>query len=99
MIDLRRQQVVEHVHGGGEQDTLIRLAGAPADDLRQEGLTHAGVADEDGAGAFGDELQIEQTKNPRLQLQTAFVMLEVEAVNGVTDVQPGETEAALDGTA
>ena len=26
-------------------------------------------------------------------------MLEVEAVNGVTDVQPGETEAALDGTA
>jgi hypothetical protein len=31
----------EHVHGGGEQDTLICLAGAPADDFGQEGLPGA----------------------------------------------------------
>ena len=33
MIDLRRIEVVQHVHGGSEQDTLIGLAGAPADDF------------------------------------------------------------------
>lgn len=48
---------------------------------------HAGIPDEDGAGALGDELQIEQTQNARLHLQAAFVMLEVEIIDGVPGVQ------------
>ena len=34
VIDLRGEQMVQHVHGGGEQDALIGLADAPANDLR-----------------------------------------------------------------
>ena len=63
MIDLRSQQVIEHVHGGGEQHALIGLAGAPADDLGQEGFAHAGIADEHDAGALVEEVEIEQAQD------------------------------------
>ena len=53
MIHLRRQQVIEHVHGGGEQHALIGLTGAPTDDFRQEGFAGARIADDDDASAFG----------------------------------------------
>ena len=52
VIDLRGEQMIEHVHGGGEQDALIGLAGAPADDFGQEGLADARIADEDEVGAL-----------------------------------------------
>ena len=47
VIDLRSEQMVEHVHGGGEQHALVGLAGAPADDFGEEGFAHAGIADKD----------------------------------------------------
>ena len=83
MIDLRSEQVIEHVHGGGEQHALIGLAGAPADDFGEEGFAHAGIADKTHAGTFGEELQIEQSQNARLELHAALVMFEVKAVDGV----------------
>ena len=52
VIDLRSEQVIQHVHGGGEQDALIGLAGAPADDFGEEGFAHAGIADEHEVGAL-----------------------------------------------
>ena len=33
VINLRSEQMIQHVHGGGEQDALIGLADAPANDL------------------------------------------------------------------
>ena len=59
MIDLRCVEVVQHVHGGGEQNALVGLARTPANDFSQEGLPDAGIADEHDAGALVDELQIE----------------------------------------
>lgn len=41
VIYLGSQQVVEHIHGSGEEHTLIGLAGAPSDDFRQEGFADA----------------------------------------------------------
>jgi hypothetical protein len=38
VIDLGGQQVVEHIHGGGEEHALIGLTGAPGDDFRQKGF-------------------------------------------------------------
>ena len=38
VIDLGSQQVVQHVHGGGEKDAHIGLAGSPAEDLGKIGL-------------------------------------------------------------
>ena len=97
VIDLRSQQMVEHVHGGGEQDALPGLAGAPADDLGQEGLAHAGIADEADVGALRDEVQIEQAQDAVFELEARLVMVELEAVDGMLGVQAGELEAALDG--
>ena len=34
VIDLRGEQMIQHVHGGGEQDPLIGLADAPTNDFR-----------------------------------------------------------------
>lgn len=52
MIDLRSQQMIEHVHGSGEDDTLIGLACLPSEDAGEEGLAHAGIADQHQVGAL-----------------------------------------------
>jgi hypothetical protein len=98
MIDLRSQEMVEHVHGGGEQDPLISLTGAPADDLGQVGFAHAGIANETHAGAVAQEVEIEQAKDASLELEARLVMVKVEAVDGRLALQAGEFEAAFDGT-
>ena len=66
MIDLRRQQMIEHVHCGGEQHALIRLAGLPGDDLGQKGLAYAWIADEDGAGSLLEEVKVQQPQDAGL---------------------------------
>ncbi len=99
VIDLRGVQVVEHVHGRGEQNTLIGLAGTPADDFGQECLAHTGVADEHDAGALVEKLQVEQAHDAVLRFHATLVVLEVETVDGVLGMQAGHAEAAFDGAA
>lgn len=99
VIDLRGIQMVQHVHGSSEQDTLVRLAGAPTDDLSQERLANTGIADEHNAGAFVQEVQIQQAHNPILRFHAALVVFEVEAIDGVLGMQPRQAEAAFDGAA
>ena len=81
MIDLGGEQVIEHVHGSGEQDALIRLTGAPAHDLGQECFSDARISDENEVGAVGDEAQVEQSQDAILVLRTALVMSEVKRVD------------------
>lgn len=66
VIHLRRQQMIEHVHGGGEQHALIRLAGLPGDDLGQKGFAHAWIADEDCAGSLLEEVEVQQSQDAGL---------------------------------
>jgi hypothetical protein len=73
--------VIEHVHGGGKQDALIGLAGAPAHDLGQEGLANTRISDEDQIGAVGDKGQVKQTQYAILVLRAALVMREVKRVD------------------
>ena len=75
--------MIEHVHSSGEQHALIRLAGLPADDLGQEGLAHAGIADEDCAGSFLEEVKVQESQDAGLQFRSALVVFEVEAVDRV----------------
>jgi hypothetical protein len=98
MIDLRSQEMVEHVHGGGEQDPLVGLTGAPTDDLGQVRFAHAGITDETHAGAVAQEVEIEQTQDASLELESGLVMVKVEAVDGRLALQAREFEAAFDGT-
>ena len=90
--------MVEHVHGGGEQDTLVGLTGAPADDLGQVRLAYAGITDETHAGAVAQEVEIEQAQDASLELESGLVMVKVEAVDGRLALQTREFEAAFDGT-
>jgi hypothetical protein len=96
VIDLRGQQMVEHVHGGGKQDAVIGLTGAPADNFGQKGFAGAGVADEHHIGALANEVELEQAEELTFDLHSGFMMLEVELVNSVLGVETGEAEAALD---
>jgi hypothetical protein len=91
--------VVQHVHDGGEEHTLIGLAGASTDHLGEERFSDTGITDEHDAGALVKELQIEQTDDPIFCLHPALVMFEEEAVDGVLSVQSLHAEAAFDGTA
>src|SRR5260370_41100513 len=98
MIDLRSQEMVEHVHGGSEQHALVRLTGAPSDDLGQGRFAHAGIANETHAGAVAQEVEIEQAKDASLELESGLGMVEVEAVDGTLAVQATRLEATFDGT-
>ena len=96
MVDLRGEQMVEHIHGGGEENTLIALAGAPTNNFGEKRFPHTRIADDDTAGSFLQEVQIEHPENPILDLYPALVMFEVEVVDRVLSVKPGQSEAPVD---
>src|ERR1700694_1794739 len=98
MIHLRRLEMVEHVHSGGEQHPLVSLTGAPGDDLGQVGFAYAGIANETHAGAVMQEVEIEQAKDAGLELEARLVMVKGEAIDRRHAVQTGKLEAAFDGT-
>ena len=97
MIDLGSEQVIEHIHGGGEEHALIGLTSAPSDEFRQKGLAHARISDQHEIGSFGEERQIEQAQDARLSLLAALVVMEVKGVDAGLRLQTGAFEAAVDG--
>ena len=90
--------MIEHIHGRGKQDTLIGLASTQADDFRKERLADARIADDDDVGTFLKELQIHQAEDAVFHLRPAFVVVELEAVDGTSNAETRETKAALNGT-
>lgn len=99
MINLGSEQVIQHVHGGSEHDALIGLAGLPSENAGEEGLAHAGIADQHEIGALFEEGEVEQTQDAIFGLHAAFVMVEVEGVDVGLQQQTGTLEAAFDGAA
>jgi hypothetical protein len=99
MIDLRSQQMIQHVHGGGEDDALIGLACLPSEDAGEEGLAHTRIADQHQVGALFQEGKVEQTEDAILRLHAALVVVEVEGVDAGLRLQTRAPEAALDGAA
>ena len=68
VIDLGSQQVVQHVHGGGEEGPHIGLAGSPAEDLGKVCFARPGIADQDNVGAVLQEVEIEQPEDAAFAL-------------------------------
>ena len=97
MIHLRSQQMIQHVHSRGEQDSLICLTCFPCQDASEECLSHAGIADQYDIGTQRQEGKIQQTKNAVLRLHAALVVVEVESVNARLRLQARALEATLDG--
>src|SRR5262249_49466756 len=97
VIDLRSQQVIEHVHSGGEQHSMIGLTCAPTHDFGEKSFTHARITDENGTNSFWQKLQVKQPQDAMLGFHASFMVLEIEAVNGRLGVQTRQSEAALDG--
>lgn|SRR2546422_5544454 len=89
--------MIEHVHGGREQHALIGLTGTPGQDLSEEGFSNAGITNDHDAGAVADELEIHEAEDAVLHLQTALVMIELEAVDGVADTEMREAKPPFDG--
>lgn len=89
--------MIEHIHGGREQHTLIGLTCAPGKDLGEEGFADARITDDDDARAVSDEVEIHKTKDAVLHLQAAFVMIELETVNGMADAQMSEAKPSFNG--
>lgn len=98
MIDLGSEQVIEHVHGGGEQHALISLAGAPCHELGQECFAHARISDEHDVGSFGEKGEIEQAQEAWFGLQAALVMVEMKSVDARLGLQARGSETPLNGT-
>jgi hypothetical protein len=99
VIDLRCEQMIQHIHRGCEQHALVGLAGFRSDNAGEESLSHAGVADQYKVRPLLQKREIEQTQDAVLRLNTALVMVEVESVNGSLRLKTRQLEAALDGAA
>ena len=95
MIGLRSMQLIEHVHGVGEEHAMIGLARLPADDLRQQRLADTGIADDDDVSPLAEKIEIEQPQNTRLGLLTGLVMRELKRIDGLLGDQSGASIAAL----
>jgi hypothetical protein len=93
----RSEQVIEHVHSGGEQDALIGLAGAPGDQFRQECFANTWISDKHDVGSFGEEGEIEQAQEPGFGLQAAFVVMEVKGVDTGLGLEARESETPFNG--
>jgi hypothetical protein len=96
VIDLRGHQLIQHVHGRGEQHPTVGLAGPPADDLRQKGLSGSWIPDDDDVGALGDEVQVEQAQDLVLELRPGLVMVEVKRLDADLGLKSGHAETPLD---
>jgi hypothetical protein len=99
MIDLGSQQVIQHVHGGGEKGPHIRPTGPPAENLGEIGRPGPRISDQDHVSTVFQEVEIEEPEDAALALYPRFVVLEVKGVDAGLRVQAGEVEAALDGPA
>src|SRR5690349_18057733 len=88
--------MIEHIHGRGEQHTLIRLAGAPRNDFGEKRFPDTGVTDDDDVGAMVDEVEIHEVKDAALHLKTAFVMVELKAIDRATRTDTCRAETPLD---
>ena len=97
VIDLGGQEMIQHIHGGGEEHALIGLTGAPGDDFGEEGFAHAGVAHQHKIGSLGEELQVEQAQDARLGLLACLMVLELKGVNARLRLQSRTFIATLDG--
>lgn len=89
--------MIEHVHSRSEQDALIRLAGAPSDDLGQKCFADAGIADEHDVGSLGEEGEIEQAQEPGFGLHAALVVMEVKSIDAGLGLQARAPETPLNG--
>ena len=99
VIDLGGQQVIQHVHGRGEEDSDIGLASSPAEDLGKVGLASPRIPDENHVGAFAQEVEIKEPENAALALHPGLVVLEVKGVDAGLSVEAREVEPTIDGAA
>ena len=83
MIDLRGEQLIEHIHRRGEKHTEVALAGLEREDLGKHCLASAGVANEHDVRASAHEVEIEQLQDPRFGLLAALVIGELKRVDGL----------------
>lgn len=84
--------MIEHVHCGCKQYPLIGLAGTPGQDFGEEGFSDAGIADDHDTGAVANEVEIHEAKDAVFHLQTAFVMIELETVDGGACAEMGKAK-------
>jgi len=89
--------MIQHVHRGSEQDTLIGLTSAPGNQFRQKCFANPRISDEHNVGSFGEEGEIEETQESWFGLHTALVVVEVKGVDTGLGLEAGAAEAALNG--
>ena len=83
MIDLGSEQLIEHVHGGGEQHSLIAWQARQPMIFARNVLPTPGLPMIDRAGAFLEKVEVEQPQDTVFCISMAtLVMFEMEAVDG-----------------
>lgn len=98
MIDLRGEQLIEHIHRRGEEHTEVALAGLEREDLGDHRLAGAGIANQYNVGSSPHEVEIEQLQDARFGLLAALVIGELKRVDGLRRLQFRLLHLTFDGT-
>ena len=97
VIGLGGDELIDHVDGGGEEDLDIGVTSGIGDVLGQEGLSGAGVADQDDIHMVADEVEVEEIEDRGLLLLSGTVMVEVELIDRDLLMELGLLEAQFNG--
>lgn len=97
VVGLGGDQVIDHVHGGCEKDLEIGVACREGDALSQEGLSRAGISDEDDVHVLPEKPQVQEGEDALLLLGSGVVVVEVELIDGDSIGQFGLSVSQFNG--
>ena len=93
MIGIGSHQMIDHVHGGCEQDFDALLSGGIGDDFAQEAFADTGIANEDDVFFMVDKIEGQQFQDVGFLLFTGVMEVKVKLINGRFFVKSGLPEA------
>ena len=66
VVGFSRNELVDHVNGGGKEDLDVGIASGIGDAFSQEGLTGAWISDQSASGGHSlfDKLQVQEIEDP-----------------------------------
>jgi hypothetical protein len=80
VIRFGRNELIDHVHGGGKEHLDIGVAGRIGEAFGQEGFARPGIANENDITVGGDAVEVEERQNTGLLLLAGFMVVEVKLV-------------------
>jgi hypothetical protein len=97
MVRLGRQQLIDHVDGGGKEHRDVGVAGGISEACGQAGCPCTRIANANDIAVGRNEVEVQQGEEPRFWVLSGFMVVEVERIDGPFFSECGLAPAQRDG--